>query len=101
MVKRGEDLSTPRSARRLDVTYDSDAFGRFSEPIARYLGTDRILELHSVLIVVWIAFNVVAPDPVQFDPLNRALVLLTLVLSLQASYAVPLSLLPHNRQEGR
>ena len=101
MVKRGEDLSTPRSARRLDVTYDSDAFGRFSESIARYLGTARFLVWQSVIIVVWIAFNLVAPDPVQFDPWNRGLVLLTLVLSLQASYAAPLILLAQNRQEGR
>src|SRR5215218_2574331 len=101
MVKRREDLSAPRSGRRLDVQYDSDAFGRFSESIARYLGTARFLVWQSVIIVVWIAFNLVAPDPVQFDPWNRGLVLLTLVLSLQASYAAPLILLAQNRQEGR
>src|SRR3546814_1195909 len=35
----------------------------------------------------------------QFDPWNRGLVLLTLVLSLQAAYAAPLILLAQNRQE--
>ena len=101
MVKRREDLSTPRSARRLDVTYDSDMFGRFSESIARYLGTARFLVWQSVIIVVWIAYNTLAPDVWQFDPWDRGLVLLTLVLSLQASYAAPLILLAQNRQEGR
>jgi uncharacterized membrane protein len=101
MVKRREDLSTPRSARRLDVTYDSDMFGRFSESIARYLGTARFLVWQSVIIVVWIAYNTLAPDAWQFDPWDRGLVLLTLVLSLQASYAAPLILLAQNRQEGR
>ena len=37
----------------------------------------------------------------QFDPWDRGLVLLTLVLSLQASYAAPLILLAQNRQERR
>ena len=41
------------------------------------------------------------PDEYQFDPWNRGLVLLTLVLSLQASYAAPLILLAQNRQEFR
>jgi uncharacterized membrane protein len=101
MVRRREDLSTPRTSRRLDVTYDSDAFGRFSESIARYLGTARFLVWQSFIIVVWIAFNLLAPDAIQFDPWDRGLVLLTLVLSLQASYAAPLILLAQNRQEGR
>jgi uncharacterized membrane protein len=101
VVRRREDLGTPRAGRRLDVSYDSDAFGRFSESIARYLGTARFLVWQTGIIIVWIAFNLVAPDPVQFDPWGRGLVLLTLVLSLQASYAAPLILLAQNRQEGR
>ena len=101
VVKRREDLSTPRSARRLDVTYDSDVFGQFSESIARYLGTARFLVYQTVIIIVWIAFNLLAPERVQFDPWDRGLVLLTLVLSLQASYAAPLILLAQNRQEAR
>jgi uncharacterized membrane protein len=101
MVKRREDLTTPRRGRRLDVTYDSDAFGQFSESIARTLGTARFLVWQTVIIFVWIAFNTVPPDDLQFDPWARGLVLLTLVLSLQASYAAPLILLAQNRQEGR
>ncbi len=101
MVKRREDLTTPRSGRRLDVQYDSDAFGRFAESIARTLGTARFLVWQSVVIAVWIAYNLIAPDAVRFDPWGRGLVLLTLVLSLQASYAAPLILLAQNRQEAR
>jgi len=100
-MKRREDLTTPRQNRRLGVHYDPDAFGQFSEGIARYLGTARYLVYQSVLIAVWVAWNYVAPEFLQFDPNKRGLVLLTLVLSLQASYAAPLILLAQNRQEQR
>lgn len=101
MVKRREDLSAPRATRRIGVTYDADAFGRFAESIARFLGTARFLVWQTALIVVWIAWNLVMPEAWQFDPWDRGLVLLTLVLSLQASYAAPLILLAANRQESR
>jgi len=101
MVKRREDLTTPRAKPRLGVQYDADAFGRFSESIARFLGTARFLVFQTVVIAVWIAYNLLAPDRFQFDPWDRGLVLLTLVLSLQASYAAPLILLAQNRQERR
>ena len=100
-MKRREDLTTPRQRRRLGVHYDPDAFGQFSESIARTLGTARFLVWQSVVIIVWIGWNVVLPESWQFDPWGRGLVLLTLVLSLQASYAAPLILLAQNRQEER
>ena len=100
-MKRREDLSTPRQNRRLGVHYDPDAFGQFSESIARYLGTARFLVWQSVVIAAWVIWNYVLPESVQFDPWARGLVLLTLVLSLQASYAAPLILLAQNRQEER
>jgi uncharacterized membrane protein len=95
------DLSTPRQRRRVGVHYDPDAFGQFSESIARYLGTARFLVWQSVIIFVWVGWNYVVPAALQFDPNKRGLVLLTLVLSLQASYAAPLILLAQNRQEER
>jgi uncharacterized membrane protein len=101
MVKRREDLSAPRASRRLGFGYDPEAFGRFSESIARYLGTARFLVYQTCLIVVWIGYNLLAPREWQFDPWDRGLVLLTLVLSLQASYAAPLILLAQNRQDAR
>ena len=100
-MKRREDLTTPRQRRRLGVHYDPDAFGQFSESIARTLGTARFLVWQSFVIVVWIAWNLLAPESWQYDPWDRGLVLLTLVLSLQASYAAPLILLAQNRQEER
>lgn len=100
-MKRREDLTTPRQRRRIGVHYDPDAFGQFSESIARYLGTARFLVWQSGVIAVWVSWNLVTPEGWQFDPWGRGLVLLTLVLSLQASYAAPLILLAQNRQEQR
>ena len=54
MVKRREDLTSPRANRRIGVQYDSDAFGAFSESIARFLGTARFLVFQTILIVLWI-----------------------------------------------
>jgi uncharacterized membrane protein len=100
-VKRYEDLSAPRATRRIGVQYDSDAFGAFAESIASFLGTARFLVFQTVVIAVWLIHNTFAPDELQFDPWSRGLVLLTLVLSIQASYAAPLILLAQNRQERR
>ena len=100
-MKRREDLTTPRAAGRVGVSYDSDTFGRFSESIANFLGTARFLVWQTVLITFWILVNTVVPARFQFDPWDRGLVLLTLVLSIQASYAAPLILLAQSRQERR
>lgn len=100
-MKRREDLATPRRSGGIGVQYDSDAFGAFSESIARFLGTARYLVWQTVVVALWILHNSFAPDSLQFDPWDRGLVLLTLVLSLQASYAAPLILLAQNRQEQR
>ncbi len=100
-MKRRSDLTTPRATGRVGVSYDSDAFGAFSESIARYLGTARYLVWQTVVVIAWLLLNTVASESLQFDPWSRGLVLLTLVLSLQASYAAPLILLAQNRQEQR
>ena len=93
-------LDLPREPRRaLRPHYDPDAFGRFSERIARFLGTARFLVYMSVFIVVWLVWNVFAPDDLAFDPYTFTF--LTLLLSLQASYAAPLILLAQNRQDDR
>jgi uncharacterized membrane protein len=82
--------------RRLGVHYDPDAFGQFSEGVARYLGTARFLVFQSVVVIVWIVTNQLI---YKFD--GDSLGLLTLLLSLQAAYAAPLILLAQNRQEER
>ena len=101
VVKRRSDLTSPRHRYRFDVSYDPEAFGQFSESIARYLGTARFLVWQTFVVIVWLALNLLPPERYQFDPWDRGLVLLTLVLSLQASYAAPLILLAQNRQERR
>jgi uncharacterized membrane protein len=93
---RRQDLSTPRQRRRLGAHYDPDAFGQFSEGVARFIGTARFLVFQSVLIAVWIITDKLI---YHFD--GDQLGLLTLLLSLQAAYAAPLILLAQNRQEER
>lgn len=97
----GGDLSMPRDDRRLGVSYNPDAFGRFSEGIARYLGTARYLVWQTAVIIIWLVWNTFMPERVHFDDRGLGFTLLTLVLSLQASYAAPLILLAQNRQESR
>lgn len=100
-MKRRTELTQPRTKGRFDLSYDPEAFGQFSESIARFLGTARFLVWQTIVIIVWLAANILPPERWQFDPWGRGLVLLTLVLSLQASYAAPLILLAQNRQERR
>jgi uncharacterized membrane protein len=91
-------LDAPRRARRFEAHYDPDAFGRFSEGIARFFGTARYLVVQTVLVSVWIALNVLAIS-LQWDP--YPFILLNLVFSTQAAYAAPLILLAQNRQAQR
>jgi len=78
-----------------------DRFGQFSESFARAMGTSSFLIGMTVFVVVWLAWNTFAPVPLQFDPRSSNFTLLTLILSLQASYAAPLILLAQNRQDDR
>ena len=96
-MKRRTDLTTPRQRRRVGIHYDPDAFGSFSESIARFLGTGRYLVIQSIVVVTWVIVNIY--KPLQFD--GYPFIFLTLILSLQASYAAPLILLAQNRQEDR
>ena len=98
-VRRREDLSTPRGGIRVGIHYDPEAFGRFSESIARFIGTARFLVTQTVVVILWIIWNVTLPGDLKFD--EYPFILLTLALSLQAAYAAPLILLAQNRQEAR
>ncbi len=97
-MRRREDLSTPRGGIRVGIHYDPEAFGRFSESIARFIGTARFLVIQTVVVILWIAVNSVSGE-LRFD--EYPFILLTLALSLQAAYAAPLILLAQNRQEAR
>lgn len=78
-----------------------DRFGRFTEWVARAMGTPAFLLMLSLFCVVWMAWNSLAPDDLRFDSAAIGFTALTLVLSLQASYAAPLILLAQNRQDDR
>ena len=95
-------LDTPRDTRRQIVrrpSVDADAFGVFAESFARYMGTAKFLLWMTMFVVVWVLWNVLAPRDLRFD--EFPFIFLTLMLSLQASYAAPLILLAQNRQEQR
>ena len=70
MVKRREDLTAPRAAGGIGVQYDADAFGQFSESIARFLGTARFLVCQTVVIVVWIAYNLLLARALPVRPVG-------------------------------
>lgn len=99
----GDRLDTPRALRRHLVprppSYDRDAFGIFAERFARYMGTAKFLIWMTIVVIVWIAWNTLGPADARWD--EYPLIFLTLMLSLQASYAAPLILLAQNRQEDR
>jgi uncharacterized membrane protein len=92
------DLSVPRGAPVRGSLYDADAFGRFSEALARFLGTGKYLFGQTVFVIAWIIINIIAGvhhwDPYPF-------ILLNLAFSTQAAYAAPLILLAQNRQDER
>jgi uncharacterized membrane protein len=91
-------LDQPRQPRRLTPRVDPDAFARFSERIARFLGTGRFLAAQTVVVIVWITLNLVAVS-LRWDP--YPFILLNLAFSTQAAYAAPLILLAQNRQDDR
>ena len=97
-MKRPADLTTPRYGRGLGLHYDPEAFGRFSEGLARTLGTGRYLVAQTAVVIVWIIINVAAVA-LRFDP--YPFILLNLAFSTQAAYAAPLILLAQNRQDAR
>jgi uncharacterized membrane protein len=96
-------IDQPRDVRRgIHLpTYDAEAFGRMSERVARFLGTWRFIGYMSLFIALWILWNIVGPGSLTFDTYGNKFTLLTLLLSLQASYAAPLILLAQNRQADR
>ncbi|WP_310525708.1 DUF1003 domain-containing protein [Nocardioides sp.] len=96
-------LDTPRETRRPPLmrrpAYDADAFGSFAEQFARFMGTAKFLIYMTLFVAAWIAWNTLAPAEWRYD--RFPFIFLTLMLSLQASYAAPLILLAQNRQEFR
>jgi uncharacterized membrane protein len=99
-MARHNGLDTPRETRRtLRPNIDAEAFGRLSEKFARFLGTAGFLVYMSVFVLSWVLWNTLGPRDLRYD--EFPFIFLTLILSLQASYAAPLILLAQNRQADR
>ncbi len=99
-MKEKSRLSIPRESRRsIKPNYDPETLGRLSERFARFIGTARFLVYMTVFVFSWVIWNSVGPLQYRFD--EYPFIFLTLLLSLQASYAAPLILLAQNRQADR
>lgn len=99
-----QTLGTPQQKKRRPIFQFSpnpDAFGQMTEKIARFMGTPQFLLWMTIFCALWLGWNTLAPEELQFDPRALNFTLLTLMLSLQASYAAPLLLLAQNRQDDR
>lgn len=104
MARRNElDLHSPKGLRQKFAPRlrGHDRMGRTSEAFARGMGTPWFLVGMTVFCAAWLTYNTWAPVEWQFDPRALNFTLLTLLLSLQASYAAPLLLLAQNRQDDR
>ncbi|MBN6752035.1 DUF1003 domain-containing protein [Kocuria palustris] len=102
--RRTAGLDTPTGLRHgmwNRLRPNPDAFGQLTEGFARFMGTPQFLLWMSVFVFIWLGWNTFMPEDMQFDPRALNYTLLTLMLSLQASYAAPLLLLAQNRQDDR
>ena len=101
--ERRPRIDQPREAGRRrwssPTLFTEETFGVISEKFARYMGTPYFLLGMTVFVLTWLLWNTLAPEDWRFDP--YAFIFLTLMLSLQASYAAPLILLAQNRQADR
>lgn len=97
---RGPRLDVPTGTRRTwRRDFSSETFGKVSERVARFIGSWRFIAYMTVFIIAWVLWNMFAPAELRPD--NYPFIFLTLLLSLQASYAAPLILLAQNRQADR
>lgn len=102
MARNQSKLEKPLGRPVFRMPYLSqETVGRISERFARAMGTGAFLIAMTVVVALWVTWNTLAPVSAQFDPRALNFTLLTLILSLQASYAAPLILLAQNRQDDR
>ncbi len=102
---QGPRLDAPKGLRTSVLAFrnrtSSDRFGRATEFIARAMGTPWFLIGLTLFVAAWMIYNTYAPEQWRFDSAAIGFTALTLILSLQASYAAPLILLAQNRQDDR
>ena len=104
MAKSRDRLDAPIGTGnrfRPRLTIDQERFGRASESFARAMGTGSFLIWMTIVVTIWLTWNSVLPPAWQFDARATNFTLLTLILSMQASYAAALILLAQNRQDDR
>lgn len=107
LFKRDPGLDAPLSAGAragrgaLGGARGHERFGRWTESIARGMGTPWFLLMLTLFCMAWLAWNTWGPEWVRFDSAALGFTALTLILSLQASYAAPMILLAQNRQDDR
>jgi uncharacterized membrane protein len=97
-------LDTPRESRKRVLPRlrpNPDRFGSATENFARFMGTPQFLFYMTVFCVLWLVWNTWGPENARWDSAALGFTALTLMLSLQASYAAPLLLLAQNRQDDR
>ena len=100
--RKDAPLDLPKGMRSsLVPATSSDRFGRATESIARWMGTPWFIVALTIFCAIWLVWNTVAPEAWRFDQAALGFTALTLILSLQASYAAPLILLAQNRQDDR
>ncbi|MSW81659.1 MAG: DUF1003 domain-containing protein [Actinobacteria bacterium] len=98
--RRPSGLDQPRKRGvSLRDAYDPERFGRVSEKVARYIGSWAFIAWMTAVVFSWVLWNTVGPQDLRPD--FFPFIFLTLLLSLQASYAAPLILLAQNRQTDR
>jgi uncharacterized membrane protein len=98
-ARRRQRIDQPKDQRRglALPSYDPETWARVAERFARFLGTWKFIGYMTLAIVVWVLINIFTP----WHPDHYPFIFLTLMLSLQASYAAPLILLAQNRQADR
>lgn len=102
MARNQSPLETPKTRQIFRApSLNQETVGRVSERFARAMGTGAFLITMTIIVLVWVTWNTLAPVSAQYDPRSLNFTLLTLILSLQASYAAPLILLAQNRQDDR
>ena len=70
---------------------------RISDKVARFGGSWAFIISFFVVLIIWILFNVLAPDRDDFDP--YPFILMNLVLSCIAALQAPIIMMSQNRQE--
>lgn len=82
-----------------DLHKHSLAFGqRLADSVAQGMGSWRFIILQTIVVILWMALNVVAFVG-HWDPYPY--ILLNLVFSTQAAYSAPIIMMAQNRQNER